>query len=201
MPGIVARGGGLIVVFLLLAIIAWIALEIWAYIRIARLMNDFLWPIIIQVVISIIGFNRVKAHIGMIKAQAPDKESFQTGMFAAFMANRAGAHVVGIIGGVLMIIPGFITDVIGLLLVLPGLNRLAGKLGNLIIGAVVRASLAKMAGGGFPGAGFPGGFPGFPGGGGGIPGVPKGMGRFPGFAKPDDRRAYPPKIIDTKPEK
>ncbi len=193
-----ARGGGMIALLVIVVVAAWTAMEIWVYLLVAHRMNDYLWPILIQVAISIVGVNRVRAHIRMITNQAPDKESFQTGMFAAFVANRAGRHIAGIIGGAMMVVPGFVSDALGLLLVLPGLNQVAGKLGNLVIGAVVRASLARMGMGGFPGGGFPGGFPG-----GGFPGVPRGMGKFPGFpGKPDDRRNYgPPKIIDTKPEK
>jgi UPF0716 protein FxsA len=56
-----------------------------------------------------------------------------------------------LIGGALLIVPGFITDVVGLLLLLPPVRALArrGLVRNLNSRVVVRAS--RMAGGGQPG--------------------------------------------------
>jgi UPF0716 family protein affecting phage T7 exclusion len=176
----------LLALFVILLGLAWCTLEVWVYIRLARHYDDFLKPLLAQVVLSVIGINRVRAHVGKIKALGGG-ESFQAGLMAAVISNRAGRHFAGIVGGILLVPPGFLKDIAGLLLVLPGCNQLAGKLGNVVVASIIRTTLKRQGFpmGAFPPGGFPpGGFPGFPG---------QAPNQFPGF-KPRT------KIIDTKPE-
>ncbi len=82
----------------------------------------------------------------------------------AMMSGDIGRRMVAVIGGVLLVIPGFGTDVLGLLCQIPLIQRWfaggAGKLG----GALMRQAMQRMGGGagGMPG-GPGGGFPMFPG--------------------------------------
>lgn len=75
------------------------------------------------------------------------------------LSGRAGRHAVAVLAGVLFALPGFGSDLLALLLLLPPMPILLGSLGNRVVSAVIRRQMAKMAGGGriFPGAGpFPG---------------------------------------------
>jgi len=113
-----------------------------------------------------------------------------------FLTGGAGKRLVGLVGGVLLAFPGYLSDAIGVLLLLPPVQMLFARVANLAVAAIARNAMKGMMGGkGFPGGGFPGGgFPGFPG---GFPGGP-----FPGM-KPDDRGTFPrpTKTIDTTVDK
>ena len=111
-----------------------------------------------------------------------------------FMTGGAGKRLVGLVGGVLLVFPGYLSDAVGLILLLPPVQVLLARVANLAVAAIARNAMKGMIGGkGFPGGGG-GGFPGFPG---GFPGGP-----FPGM-KPDDRGTFPrpTKTIDTTVEK
>lgn len=118
-------------------------------------------------------------------------------IMAGLLTGGAGPALVGTIGGVLLAFPGFLSDIPGILLLLPPVQRLFGALATKVAMSIARNAMSKMmGGGGFPGmppGGFPGGFPGMPPG--GFPGGP-----FPGM-KPDDRVRRPPRTIDTTVEK
>lgn len=112
-------------------------------------------------------------------------------IMAEFMTGGAGRRLIGALGGVLLAFPGFLSDAVGILLLLPPVQMLFAKGAN-----VLAMSLARNAMKGLGGKGFPGGFPG-----GGFPGFPGG-GPFPGM-KPDDKGFFPrpTKTIDTTVEK
>lgn len=113
-------------------------------------------------------------------------------IMAEFLGGGAGKRLVGLVGGVLLAFPGFLSDAVGLLLLLPPVQALFARVANLAVAAIARNAMKGMMGGkGFPG----GGFPGFPG---GFPGG----GPFPGM-QPDDRRSFPrpTKTIDTTVDK
>jgi UPF0716 protein FxsA len=89
--------------------------------------------------------------------------------------------------------PGLLSDMLGLLLLLPPVQLALGRVGNAVVASVAKRAMGGMmggAGGGLFGAfGKMGGSP--------FPGMqPRG---FPG--KPDDRVVRKPKIIDTTVEK
>jgi hypothetical protein len=112
-----------------------------------------------------------------------------------------GRRLIGIIGGILLAFPGFVSDVPGLLFSLPPVQILLGRLGAAIAASVAKRTIGGMfrGAGGFPGSGFPGG---------GMPGIPPGMfpKGFPGL-KPDDSLPFgrppggAPKTYDVEPEK
>jgi len=115
-----------------------------------------------------------------------------TRIMPEFLTGGAGKRLVGLVGGVLLVFPGYLSDAAGLLLLLPPVQVLFSRFANLAVAAIARNAMQGMMGGkGFPG----GGFPGFPG---GFPGG----GPFPGM-KPDDRGTFPrpTKTIDTTVDK
>jgi UPF0716 family protein affecting phage T7 exclusion len=108
----------------------------------------------------------------------------------------AGRLMVSMVAGILLIVPGFFLDVVGLLLLLPPLQAGFGKLGQRIAMSLVRQQMGKMFAGGMPGGGMPGGFSG-----GGFPG-----GAFPGMIPrgplmPDARLGRGGKVVDVTAER
>ncbi len=134
---------------------------------------------------------------------------------AAFFAGNAGKHVIGAVGGVLLAVPGLMTDVIGLILLLPPVQTAFSKLGSAILSVVIKRVIGRFMGGGAGGLGGLGGLAGMMGGmGGGMTGGKAGGGNpggnpFGGFPfpdmKPDDRVTLggkkPGKTYDTTAEK
>lgn len=174
-----ARGLGCL---LLLIVVAWLGLEILAYISVSRFLNAhwestigsggylivFLWMVASLVIAIKLG----RWHVAKV---AP-----------GILNGTAGKHVVGVLGAILLGLPGLLSDVPGILLLLPPVQSLFGKLGSAIMAVVVKRSLGKMMGAGLSGGAFPGG-------------------AFPGMKplKPDDkaRFAKPGKTYDTTIEK
>lgn len=102
------------------------------------------------------------------------------------LAGQGGRRLVGVIGGALLAFPGFASDAVGLLLLLPPVQIVLSGLGQRLASSLLRTMMGRMMGGGMPGMpGMPGGFPGGP---------------FPGM-KPDERFRRPTKTIDTTVEK
>jgi UPF0716 family protein affecting phage T7 exclusion len=73
-----------------------------------------------------------------------------------FLLGTAGRHAIGALGGVLIVLPGVGSDLLGILLLLPPVQALFGRAGNLIMAAIVRRQMAKM---GMPLPGAAGSFP------------------------------------------
>jgi len=168
------RGLGCLVMLLIFGALC---VELWAFLVIRVYVDDTLGPLLLLIALSYIG---VKVVIAQARALPMD-----------LLAGRGGRRLVGIVGGVLLAFPGFISGAMGLLLILPPVQILLSGLGQRVAASVMRNLMGRMSGGGFPGMpkGFPGGFPG------GMPGNP-----FPGM-KPDERFRKPTKTIDTTIEK
>ena len=184
---------------LLMFVMVWLGLEVLAYIGVSRFLNShfeksvgsggylivFLWMIVSLVIAIKLG----RWHVAKV---AP-----------GILNGTAGKHVVGVLGAILLGLPGLLSDVPGILLLLPPVQSLLGKLGSAVMAVVVKRSMGKMMGGAFPGRAFPGG--GFPAGGfpGGI--FPSKASPFPGMKPlvPDDkvRLGKPGKTYDTTIEK
>ncbi|HYE04993.1 MAG TPA: FxsA family protein [Planctomycetota bacterium] len=81
----------------------------------------------------------------------------------AMMSGDLGRRMVAVIGGVLLVIPGFGTDVLGLLCQIPLVQRWFAGTGSRLGGALMRQAMERMGGGKFPGGGPGGGMPMFPG--------------------------------------
>lgn len=180
-----ARGLGCL---LLLFIVAWLCLEVLAYIGVSRLINSsfestvgsggYLIVIAWMVLSLVIAIKLGRWHVAKV---AP-----------GILNGTAGKHVVGALGAILLGLPGLLSDVPGILLLLPPVQSLLGKLGTAVMAVIVKRSMGKMIGGGFPG-GFPNvGFPG-------------GASPFPGMKPltPDDKARFPKpgKTYDTTIEK
>jgi UPF0716 protein FxsA len=176
------RGIGCISILLFLFLLC---VEFYVLLVVMGWMKDVLGPILILAAMTVVGVKLAQFHMRRLPQ--------------ALMSGQGGSRVIGLVGALLIVVPGFITDVVGLLLQIPLVQRLFSKAGMLVAASLVKRA---MGGGfkGFPGgAGFPGGFPpgaGFPG---GFPGGP-----FPGM-KPDDRitsgKSSGPKTYDVQPDK
>ncbi len=176
----------------ILLVIALLCVEFYVLLVVMDLMKDILAPILILIVLSVVGVKVMQFHI---KRLAP-----------SFVTGQVGARLIGVLGGLLLVVPGFITSVIGLLLQLPPIQRLFSRFGMILAASLAKRAMSGALGknfpGGFPGGGFPlGGFPGFPGG--AFP-----PGGFPGL-KPDERMPLGkptlgkggPKTYDVEPDK
>jgi hypothetical protein len=185
----------------LLAMLGFLTLEGWFFWLVSGWINpllrggevghDVLTALIVIIILMFVGWRFAAWHIRQIPL--------------SFLSGKAGRHFVGALGGVLLVVPGFLTDALGLVLLLPPVQLALSALGNRLLGSVVRVAMQRMMGGkmpgGFPGAfagGFPGGFP---------AGLPKGF-PAPGGLKPDEAFRFPgmaprtgPKTYDTTAEK
>lgn len=142
--------------------------------------NDIFATLLIMAVMTVVGVKLAQFHAKRLPQ--------------ALLSGQGGGRLIALIGALLIVVPGFITDVIGLILQIPLVQRMFSR-----FGLVLAASLVKRAMGGGLGKGFPGGFPG-----GGFPGGTFPGGPFPGM-KPDDRittgKPGAPKTYDVQPDK
>jgi len=166
-----------------LLVLSWLFVEAWAYILTARFLNASFgesigsggwWlPAVWIIAMAVVGVKLVKHHVAQV--------------VPALLMGKAGRHVVGAFGGVLLLIPGIISDVVGLFLLLPPVQIALGKLGNAVVASIVKRTMGSMFGGGKAGplGGFPLGGP------------------FPGMSpRADDRAAFKvPKTYDTTVER
>lgn len=78
-------------------------------------------------------------------------------MALAMLGGRGGPAMVGILGAALIVFPGFATAGLGMLLQLPPVQALFGKVASKVMQAYVKKAMGGMAaGGGGRFAGFPG---------------------------------------------
>jgi len=178
-----------ILLVVILAGLTWLALEVLTYVYVSRGLGQLIYhdpssgyvPAALLIVVALIaGIKIAKTSI--------------TQIMPSFLAGGAGRHVMAALGGVLLAIPGFITDIPGLLLLLPPVQRGLGSLGQKILAAVVQRQMKTMFGGKAGTNPFAGGMP-FPGG--GFPGGP-----FPGMApRVDESIRRAPKTYTVNPEK
>ncbi len=163
-----------LILLLLLGIAAVLALELWVLLEVMHLVKDVLGPLLALVVLSVVGFKVVGMHVRRLPA--------------AFISGTIGSRLVGLVGGVLLAVPGFLTAALGAVLQIPLLQRWFGRFGAALAGALSRYAMGKGMGplagmGGFPGA-APGGFPGM---------IPR--------LKPDEQLRTGPRTYDTTAER
>jgi UPF0716 protein FxsA len=112
--------------WLLLALLALPVMELVVFITIAGFIG-FLWALLLVVATSMAGAMVLRHaggnHIARVRVAMGD------GGFTALQADSAGTFT--LLAGILLLIPGFITDVLGLLLLLPPLRRMLGALFGL----------------------------------------------------------------------
>jgi len=112
--------------YLLLAVLALPFLELAAFIAVAGAIG-FLWALTLVVATSMTGV-LVLHHAGGNHI-ARVRVAMGEGGFTALQADSTGTLT--LFAGILLLIPGFITDVLGLLLLLPPLRRALGALFGL----------------------------------------------------------------------
>lgn len=170
------RGPGCL---LLLLILGMACVELWVFLLVVTKAEDVILPLIAIIGLSWSGWRIITHQVKLLPA--------------AFLTGDAGRRLVGLIAGAMLLLPGFITAALALPLLLPPVQRLFSRLGNVIAGGLMRHLMGRMKPGGFPGGAFPGGpFPSGP-----FPGMqPRG-----GPLRPDDSVRAPPKIIETTVER
>jgi UPF0716 protein FxsA len=128
--------------------------EIYVLIQVGQVIGAW-WTILLLVADSILGSWLIK------REGTRAWRALRTALEEHRMPHREladGALIV--VGGVLMLTPGFVSDLFGILCILP----VTRPLGRRVLSGVISRKLVGSAfpgGGAFPGgAGFPGGFPG-----------------------------------------
>ncbi len=168
-----------LIVLILLGIAAVLALELYVLLLVMHWVQDILGPLIALVVLSVVGFKVVGMHVKRLPT--------------SFVSGTVGPRLIGLVGGMLLVLPGFLTAVVGALLQIPLLQRWCGGFGAKLAGALTR----QLMGGGLGRAGGLGGM-------GGMGGFGA-MGGFPGMfprLKPDEQvRNSPPRTYDTTAER
>jgi UPF0716 family protein affecting phage T7 exclusion len=177
-----------------------VAAECWSFVVASHLLStyaraytgpswvDTILPIaIIQVVLMVVGVMLAKKTVNRIP-QA---------VMGSMLGGKAdlGRIAVGLVGAILLVLPGFFLDIVGILLLLPPTQSLFAGLGQRILMALLRQQMARM---GMPMPGAGGGanpFAGMAGMGAAFPGMkPRGP------LRPDER-VGPGKVIDTTAER
>ena len=109
--------------YLLLALLALPIMELAAFIAVAEAIG-FLWALMLMVATSMAGAMVLRHaggnHIARVRVAMGE------GGFTALQADSAGTLT--LLAGILLLIPGFITDALGLLLLLAPLRRMLGTL-------------------------------------------------------------------------
>ncbi|WP_299928434.1 FxsA family protein [uncultured Nocardioides sp.] len=142
--------------------------EIWAILQVGQLVGPW-WTIVLLVLDSLLGAWLIKREGG--RAWTALREALQLGRMPA-REIADGALI--LIGGTLMLSPGFVLDIAGIVLILPFTRPLARRL----LTRVVERRLVVA-----PGLGGPFGPPGF--------GSGFGTGFGPGHGPRDDERPGP----------
>ena len=109
--------------WLLLALLALPFMELMAFIAVAQAIG-FLWALLLIVATSLAGAMILRHAGGNHIARA--RVALGEGSFTALQADSAGTLT--LLAGILLLIPGFITDILGLLLLLAPLRRALGAL-------------------------------------------------------------------------
>ena len=109
--------------WLLLALLALPIMELVAFIAVAEIIG-FLWALALVAATSMAGAMVLRHaggnHIARVRV------AMGQGGFTALQADSAGTLT--LLAGILLLIPGFITDILGLLLLLAPLRRMLGAL-------------------------------------------------------------------------
>lgn len=141
----------------LLLLIAWLGLEVFAYIGVSRFLNHHF-----ERYVGSGGYILVLAWIGLSLVVGYKVGRWHVArVMPGLLKGTAGGHVVGVLGAILIGLPGLLSDIPGIILLLPPVQSLFSKLGAAVMASVVKRSMGKMFGGGIPG-GLPPGFSGSP---------------------------------------
>ncbi|SDS00022.1 UPF0716 protein FxsA [Nocardioides scoriae] len=164
---------------LLVAFVVVPLVEIYVIVQIGQVIGAW-WTILLLVADSLLGSWLVKREGG--RAWEALRVALQQGR----MPHKELADgMLVLIGGLLMLTPGFVLDVVGLLAILP----VTRPLGRRALAGVIARRLTSSGG---PGMGFPvAGFGGFPG---GAAGGPASQGRARRSPGPDD--VVPGEVVD-----
>jgi UPF0716 family protein affecting phage T7 exclusion len=144
---------------LLLAIVAALLVEGWVVGQVAWLLgqaldyppsaSEYFGALLLMVVWMFIGWRLLRRRMARIP-------------LVMMRGGDFGREAVGVAGCAMMVFPGFISGVFGLLLQLPPVQALFGRAAGTVLAAMIRQAAARMGAGAAMPKGFPGGFPGMP---------------------------------------
>lgn len=154
------RGLGCLVGLLMLGAFS---VELWVFLIVRERFDDTLGPLLLLIATTYIGVRVAIWHGRKLPLE--------------MLAGHGGRRLVGVLGGALLAFPGFASDGLGLLLLLPPVQTVLASFGQRLAASLLRNVMGRMMGKG------------------GLPG-----GMFPGI-KPDERFRKPTKTIDTTAEK
>ncbi len=131
--------------FALLLLILWPIAELFVAIKVAEAIG-----VLLTVILLLVGW-----PVGMWLAKAQGRAAWRRLSAAVATGRPPGREVIDgalvLVGGTLLIIPGFITDVVGLLLLLAPTRRVAGALiarnfqSRLVVAATRFSSASRSA--------------------------------------------------------
>lgn len=165
-----------------LMLLAWLAAEIWVMLAVGRVLKSSVpewvgtgWfeALMLLVATSVLGVAIASWNLARLQGAMLEALTGKGG-------NRVGLHLVGAVGGILLAIPGFISDALALILLLPPMPWILASLGRKVMFSIIRQKMGAFMGQGMPGAAGP----------------------FPGM-RPRDPAGFParPKTYDTVAEK
>ena len=121
-----------------LVIAAWVVLEIWLFILVAEATNGF---VVLLLIVGglVLGAAAVKRAgrsawrnltASMQQQMQQQQAGAQPGEAAATPPARGGGTGLAMLGGLLLMIPGFISDAVALVLLFPPTRKLIGRLAD-----------------------------------------------------------------------
>jgi UPF0716 protein FxsA len=110
-----------------LAVAAWAVLEIWLLVEVASATNGF---VVLLCILAgfVLGAAAVKRAGRSAWRNLTAQVAAQQQGTVPRPPEGGGRNGLAMLGGLLLIIPGFLSDAVGLLLLLPPVRRLAGRL-------------------------------------------------------------------------
>ncbi|MEV5988249.1 FxsA family membrane protein [Streptomyces sp. NPDC052051] len=127
-----------------LGVAAWLVLEIWLLLLVANAAGGF--TVFLLLAIGVV--------LGAVIVKTAGRRAFQNlgetlrpGRSGA--APSAGGNGLMMLGGVLLMLPGMISDVVGLLLLVPPVQRLVGRTAERTIDRTLRRTPFGSVGGAF----------------------------------------------------
>lgn len=146
--------------FIFAGVLLLLLLEIIVLIAVGRAIGAW-WTLALLLLFVVVGLTLVRRESG--RTWRALRQAVDTGRMPG--QELADATLV-LLGGLFLLIPGFISDVVGVFLILPFTRKLSRRFLAVLIGS----RMTQVTVTGFPGAGSsgaPGGGPGFPSGAGG----------------------------------
>src|SRR5258708_4556294 len=110
-----------------LLLIGLLSVELYVLLVVIHAVHDVLGPVVAVIALTVFGFKVLGHHARKL----PE----------AFMSGKPGARLVGVFGGILLVLPGFITGALGLFLQIPVIQRLFSGVGHVAAAGIAKRML------------------------------------------------------------